>query len=436
MRKQGPRQVTARASAAIGLAIALTLTTVAPVQAKPSYPSKDKVSGAQRKADNSASAAQATREKLATQRARMNRLDAKAETAVEAYNGALVKLHKAKRAYTSAKKQVKQSAKSVEKARKQVAGIAAAAYRGNGLAKYVALFGSSDPKQTINGVGAIGALSQQQDGVLAKLKAARIVNKVVRQQASKALENQQQKTKKVKAAKERAQAQVAAQQQVISRVAALESKLSKRASDAENTANSLAHERTAGIAKARRIAAEQARREAARRAAAARKAAKEKAEQQAAQQATHHSSGHGGGHHGSGHHGSSGGHHHSHHHASHGAAAAVQFAYAQLGKWYVWGADGPATYDCSGLTMRAWQQAGVYLPHWSVGQYYQTSRVSLSNLRKGDLVFYANNTSDPDTIHHVAIYIGGGRMIEAPHTGAQVRISSIYRPGLIGAGRP
>lgn len=427
---QRPRQTAARASAAIGLAVALTLTTIAPASAKPSYPSRNKVSDAQRKADNSASAAQATREKLATQRARMDKLDAKAETAVEAYNGALVKLHKAKHAYTSAKKQVEQSSRNVEKARKQVAQVAAAAYKGNGISKYVALFGSSDPKATIDGVGAMGALSQQQDGVLAKLKAARVVNKVVRKQASKALGKQQEETKRVKAAKERAQAQVAAQQKVISRVAALESKLSKQASNAQHTATSLAQERKAGIAKAKRIAARKAREAAARRA-AARKAAKEKAEEQAAQQAAQNSSGH----HSSGHHGSSGGHHHSHH-ASRGAAAAVQFAYAQLGKWYVWGADGPSTYDCSGLTMRAWQQAGVYLPHWSVGQYYQTSRVSLSNLRKGDLVFYANNTSDPDTIHHVAIYIGGGRMIEAPHTGAQVRISSIYRPGLIGAGRP
>ncbi len=87
--------------------------------------------------------------------------------------------------------------------------------------------------------------------------------------------------------------------------------------------------------------------------------------------------------------------------------------------------------------MRAWQRAGVYLPHYSVAQYETTEHVPVSDARPGDLIFYANNTSNPGSIHHVAIYIGGGRMIEAPHTGAQVRISSIWRSGLMAyAGRP
>ena len=67
--------------------------------------------------------------------------------------------------------------------------------------------------------------------------------------------------------------------------------------------------------------------------------------------------------------------------------------------------------------MRAWERAGVYLPHYSVAQYADTEHVPVSQARPGDLVFFANNTSDPGSIHHVAIYIGGGRMIEAPHTG-------------------
>ncbi|GAB3691660.1 hypothetical protein GCM10028814_32940 [Angustibacter aerolatus] len=115
----------------------------------------------------------------------------------------------------------------------------------------------------------------------------------------------------------------------------------------------------------------------------------------------------------------------------------MSWARTQLGKWYEWAADGPSTYDCSGLTMRAWQRSGVYLPHSSVMQYQVTRHVSMDDLRVGDLLFFATNTSSPSTIHHVALYVGGGMMLEAPHTGAQVRISSMYRSGLMPyAGRP
>jgi cell wall-associated NlpC family hydrolase len=115
----------------------------------------------------------------------------------------------------------------------------------------------------------------------------------------------------------------------------------------------------------------------------------------------------------------------------------VAWAKTQLGKDYQWGADGPSTYDCSGLTLQAWGRQGVSLPHSSVMQYAVTEHVDLGSLRPGDLLFYATDTSDPSTIHHVAIYAGGGQMVEAPYTGAQVRISSIYRSGMMPyAGRP
>jgi cell wall-associated NlpC family hydrolase len=112
----------------------------------------------------------------------------------------------------------------------------------------------------------------------------------------------------------------------------------------------------------------------------------------------------------------------------------LAYARAQLGKWYRWGGEGPDTFDCSGLTMRAWQRAGVNLPHGARMQYFVTRRVSIGNLRPGDLVFFG---SSPSTIHHVGIYVGGGRMIEAPRTGVQIRYSSIYRSSLLPyGGRP
>jgi hypothetical protein len=119
------------------------------------------------------------------------------------------------------------------------------------------------------------------------------------------------------------------------------------------------------------------------------------------------------------------------------AAVAVRFALAQLGKPYEWGADGPGSYDCSGLVQTAYRAAGVRLPRVSRQQYGAGRLVSLKELRAGDLLFYATDTGDPQTIYHVGMYLGAGRMVEAPNRRAPVRIASIWRPGLLGrATRP
>ncbi|HEV2870378.1 MAG TPA: C40 family peptidase, partial [Actinomycetota bacterium] len=97
------------------------------------------------------------------------------------------------------------------------------------------------------------------------------------------------------------------------------------------------------------------------------------------------------------------------------AAVAVRFALAQLGKPYQWGADGPGSYDCSGLVQTAYRAAGVGLPRVSRQQYGAGRAVSLKALRAGDLLFYARATSDPRTIYHVGMYLGSGRMVEAPN---------------------
>ena len=113
-----------------------------------------------------------------------------------------------------------------------------------------------------------------------------------------------------------------------------------------------------------------------------------------------------------------------------GASKAVATAAAQIGKPYEWAADGPDSFDCSGLTMYAWSSAGVSLPHSSRAQYSSLPHVSKSELRPGDLVFYGS------PIHHVGIYEGGGVMINAPETGEYVRRNSINRADFAGAARP
>jgi peptidoglycan DL-endopeptidase CwlO len=125
--------------------------------------------------------------------------------------------------------------------------------------------------------------------------------------------------------------------------------------------------------------------------------------------------------------------------ASPAARKAVAIALAQLGSPYVWGAEGPTTFDCSGLTSFAYAAVGVAIPRVSRAQFaaYAALRpVDPLHLVAGDLVFFADNPRDPSSIHHVGMYIGRGLMVEAPHTGTVVRTSSIWRPSYAGAVRP
>ena len=93
-------------------------------------------------------------------------------------------------------------------------------------------------------------------------------------------------------------------------------------------------------------------------------------------------------------------------------------------------------FDCSGLTLFAWAHVGFQLDHYTGYQWVEGHHIELQDLRPGDLVFFARDTANPMSIHHVGIYVGHGRMIDAPHTGAKVRYDDVFVPGLIGAVRP
>ena len=114
-----------------------------------------------------------------------------------------------------------------------------------------------------------------------------------------------------------------------------------------------------------------------------------------------------------------------------GAQTALAFAESQIGKPYQWGGAGPARYDCSGLTMVAWEKAGVSMPHSAQDQYDLTTRIPISALLPGDLVFFGT----PTDVYHVGIYVGGGSMVDAPETGQDVGIQPIYELNLLGGGR-
>jgi cell wall-associated NlpC family hydrolase len=111
-------------------------------------------------------------------------------------------------------------------------------------------------------------------------------------------------------------------------------------------------------------------------------------------------------------------------------AAVIRYAYAQLGKPYRWGAAGPDAFDCSGLTMMAWAQAGVLLPHSSRAQFSVGRQVSRAELRPGDLIF----RNSP--ISHVALYVGNGMQVAATHTGSTVKQQSAWQGDIVGFSRP
>jgi cell wall-associated NlpC family hydrolase len=119
------------------------------------------------------------------------------------------------------------------------------------------------------------------------------------------------------------------------------------------------------------------------------------------------------------------------------AQAAIAAARTQLGKPYVYGGSGPDTWDCSGLTQWAFRQAGVSLPRTAAEQYAAVAqKVPLGELEPGDLLFWATDPNDEASIHHVAIYLGDGQMLAAPHTGTDVQIEPVYLDGYFGADRP
>ena len=120
--------------------------------------------------------------------------------------------------------------------------------------------------------------------------------------------------------------------------------------------------------------------------------------------------------------------------ASGKGAIAVAEARKQLGKPYVYGGSGPDNFDCSGLTAWAWKAAGVRLSHSAYTQYFETTRVPIDAVQPGDLLFFGKD--GVESIHHNAIYIGGGDMIEASQTGTPIRIRGWRSIDIVGAGRP
>lgn len=321
--------------------------------------------------------------------ARVEALHHEAEAATERYNEARVQMVEVRR-------ELRQVTKRLDRAKAEVGGMqaamgqmAAASYKSGGVDMAMQLVFADDPQAFLQQATALDQLSRRQAVTLRRVTAAR------QQLAQDRLAVAQQRERL-----SALQAQLRAEQRTVE----------DRIASAEGVLGSLRAADRARLDAARRAATADAR---AQRGDAPRAS-------RAVRAATRKTSGGGGDGGGGSYTGP----------ASGRAAVAVRTAYAQLGDPYRWGGAGPGSFDCSGLTSFAWRAAGVSLPHSSSAQYGSGRRVSRSALQPGDLVFFYS------PITHVGIYIGGGKMIDAPHPGTSVRITSISQLPYSGAVRP
>ena len=116
--------------------------------------------------------------------------------------------------------------------------------------------------------------------------------------------------------------------------------------------------------------------------------------------------------------------------------AAAEWALTQVGRPYAWGATGPDAFDCSGLVLRAWEAAGVTIPRVAADQYRAGRHIAVADAQVGDLVFFSPDPRDPGAVDHVGLVVGPGLMVDAPHTGAQVRVTPLYDGLMPDAVRP
>ncbi|MGC4937539.1 C40 family peptidase [Kribbella sp. DT2] len=421
----------------------MALNTV-PAQADPKppvIPSQSQVDAAKKAAADKAAQVAAIEQQLAGANARLEQLGRETGIAAEKYNGAVYRLTKAKAEAAAAAARVKKAAQTLADQRRQIGRFAAASYQGGGdLAQLGPLLSADGPQQLLDSAGAARSVSQAMQGSYLRFTATQVVSNAFKAQADQAVTKVQAATDEAAKAKKAAQAAEANQasavaaigaqrKQQISQLARLRSTSYQVADQRQRGLEELARQRAAALAAKKaeelrkRIAAKEAAERAEAAAAQAEQARKDREEQKEAgkhgtkppkkkpKPKTDRPGNGGGG-------GSTP--------SRKGASAAVAFALSQLGDPYVWAATGPDSWDCSGLTMKAWKKAGVALPHYSVAQYEQVRHISEDELRPGDLIFWAENSNDPGTIFHVAMYLGGGRMVHAPRTGRPVTIDSIY----------
>ncbi len=346
-------------------------------------------------------------------RAQLAALGAQGEVAQEQLNQTQVQMATAQRLLTQLQARVARSQALVDAAQAQVGVLASAAYRSGGVDQTLELLLADNPTQFLEQMATLDQVSSRQTQVL---RAAAVAQQRLAQDKLAAA----QQVTLWRGLYAAAVAHRAAVQAATDKMAALEASLTaaqKAALQAQADAARAAARAAAAAALARAQAAAAAAADAAAATARAKaKSSKQKSSKPA--RTTRRRSPPA----------SSGG-----THSSTGSSIGqrvVAYALAQVGDRYVWGASGPSAFDCSGLTMRAYAQVGISLPHSSSAQFGSGRHISRGSLQPGDLVFFYS------PIHHVGIYIGGGMIVHAANPGEGVTTAPLDSMPYSGAVRP
>ncbi|MFJ7781302.1 NlpC/P60 family protein [Streptomyces albidoflavus] len=329
---------------------------------------------------------------------KVDRLYREAGTATQKYNAAQERTRSQRAKVDKLLDGVAKRADKLNAARGELGAFAAAQYRSGGVSETATLLLADDPQSWFDQNQLMNRLTQRQKAVIDDYQTQQAEAGRERAKAARQLESLTESQRALKDSKREVQGKLTEARTLLSELTAEEK---ERLAEIERKKQ----------AEAERKAKERAEKEEAQR--KAREAAEEK-EREESGSGSGPGSGSGTGT------GSGGG---STAPGSSYAAKAekvIAFARAQMGKPYVWGAAGPGSFDCSGLTQAAWKTAGISLPRTTWDQVGVGQKVSVDNAQPGDLVFFY------DDISHVGIYIGGGEMIHAPKPGADVRVESIY----------
>ena len=360
-----------------------------------------------------------------------------AQIAGEDLNEATIALNEATATANQASADADAAEAAFQEGKQQIASVAQAAYRnGGGTLDALAPYLDSDGLRSVETKQAgISSFSASAEAKMQNVAALEQVAKVTRDAANTALANQQAATDEVQKRTDAANQAATAAQNEAARVAAQRGAYVQELATKQNTTVELINEREAALEaerqEAARIAAEQAAAAAeAQRQADAAAAAERAAAAAAAADASSSYDDDGDDSYSAPSYSEPSYSYEEPSYSGGGADTAIATAKSYLGVPYVWGGESYGGVDCSGLTMLAWESAGVDLPHLSRAQYGYGTHVPIGSMEAGDLIFWSSNGTQSG-IYHVAIYLGGGQMIEAPTFGVPVRITGVYSWGSI-----
>lgn len=444
-------------SVVVATVTSVAVATVPPALADrgdepPHPPSKTEVKAAEDAASQKARDVAAIKARLLLANQRLDQAATSAEQASEAYNGAMWRLQRATEAVQRARQEAVRARANVAEQRDAIGALVATSYQqATDLSGLSAMMGADGPEGVLDQYVAFQGASTSLQADYQRFAAADSLARVFEATAARAETEQRRVAARARAAREQAAAAAQAAQTAATEIAREKDQLIRELAKAQDISVALARKRQAALEEIARLRAEERARQEALAAARAqaraereaqraaeredqRKAAAEAAAEAAAKEAADRKA-----------------------RAEQsgpaapapqpdpqpapqppaapepppapsprgGVAGVLDYARAQVGEPYQWGAAGPDSWDCSGLTMRAWETAGISLPHYTVAQYYAGTPISAGELRPGDLVFWSSSSS-PDGIHHVALYLGDGMIVHAPRTGRDVTVESMY----------